>query len=97
VQTIQYGKGDVVLRIYNKVIEIEEHSDKVWLFQFWGVSADVWRIEWQIRKDVLKRFSIRTFEDLFSGYGDALRYLVRIPRDGERCFHGIVNTDSTAT
>jgi transposase len=22
---------------------------------------------------------------------------VRIPRDGEQCFHGIVNTDSTAT
>jgi hypothetical protein len=75
VQTVQYGKGDVVLRIYNKVIEIEEQSDKVWLFQLWGVSTDVWRIEWQIRKDVLKRFSIRTFEDLFSGYGDALRYL----------------------
>jgi hypothetical protein len=26
----------------------------------------------------------------------ALQY-VRIPRDGEQCFHGIVNTDSTAT
>jgi len=22
---------------------------------------------------------------------------MRIPRDGEQCFHGIVNTDSTAT
>jgi hypothetical protein len=22
---------------------------------------------------------------------------LRIPRDGEQCFHGIVNTDSTAT
>jgi len=25
------------------------------------------------------------------------RHLLRIPRDGERGFHGIVNTDSTAT
>ncbi len=75
VQTIQYGKGDVVLRIYNKVVEIEERSDKVWLFQLWGVSADVWRIEWQVRKDVLRRFSVRTFADLFDGYGDVLRYL----------------------
>ncbi len=75
VQTIQYGKGDLVLRIYNKVVEIEEQSDKVWLFQLWGMSEDVWRIEWQVRKDLLRRFSIRTFDDLFSGYGDLLRYL----------------------
>lgn len=75
IQTIQYGKGDVVLRIYNKVVEIEEQSDKVWLFQLWGVAEDVWRIEWQVRKDVLRRFGIRTFEDLFAGYGDVLRYL----------------------
>ncbi|MDE2294412.1 MAG: hypothetical protein KGL36_03025 [Gammaproteobacteria bacterium] len=75
VQTIQFGKGDVVLRIYNKVVEIEEQSDKVWLFQLWGASENVWRIEWQVRKEVLRRFSIRTFEDLFAGYGDVLRYL----------------------
>jgi hypothetical protein len=87
VQTIQYGKGDVVLRVYNKVIEIEEQSNKVWLFQLWGTEKDVWRIEWQVRKEVLKRFGIRTFEDLFSGYGDVLRYLasehdtMRIPNE----------------
>jgi hypothetical protein len=87
VQTVQYGKGDVVLRVYNKVVEIEEQSDKVWLFQLWGTEKDVWRIEWQVRKEVLKRFGIRTFEDLFSGYGDVLRYLatehdtMRVPNE----------------
>ena len=87
VQTIQYGKGDVVLRVYNKVVEIEEQSGKIWLFQLWGTEKDVWRIEWQVRKEVLKRFSVRTFEDLFSGYGDVLRYLatehdtMRIPNE----------------
>ena len=75
VQTIQFGKGDVVLRIYNKVVEIEEQSDKVWLFQLWGETENVWRIEWQIRKDVLRRFDLRTFGDLFDAYGDALRWL----------------------
>lgn len=35
----------------------------------------VWRIEWQVRKSVLKRFSIRTFQDLQDGSGDILRYL----------------------
>ena len=75
VQTIQYGKGDVVLRIYNKIVEIQEQSDKVWLFDLWGEKQDVWRIEWQVRKDVLRRFGLRTFADLFEGYGDALRWL----------------------
>ena len=66
-QTMQYGKGDVVLRIYNKIIEIQEQSDKVWLFQLWGVDENVWRIEWQVRKDVLRRFGLRTFADLPAG------------------------------
>jgi hypothetical protein len=75
VQTITYGKSDVVLRLYNKVVEIEQQSQKVWLFDLWGVKENVWRIEWQVRKDVLRRFSLRTFEDLFDGQGDVLRYL----------------------
>lgn len=74
-QTLQFGKGDVVLRIYDKIVEIQEQSDKVWLFQLWGVTDHVWRIEWQARKDVLRRFGLRTFEDLFTGHGDLLRYL----------------------
>jgi len=75
VQTLQYGKGDVVLRLYDKVTEIAQQSEKVWLFQLWGESENVWRIEWQVRKDVLRRFGIRTFEDLFANSGDVLRYL----------------------
>jgi hypothetical protein len=74
-QSMQFGKGEVVLRIYNKIAEIVEQSDKVWLFELWGVRENVWRIEWQARKEILRRFSIRTFEDLFAGQGDVLRYL----------------------
>ncbi len=39
-QTIQYGKGDVVLRIYNKVIEILEQSEKVVLVHL-GILDDL--------------------------------------------------------
>lgn len=87
VQTISFGKGDVVLRIYDKTVEIAQQSEKVWFFDLWGVKENVWRIEWQVRKDVLKRFGIRTFEDLFGGQGDVLRYLasehdsLRVPTD----------------
>ena len=75
-QTLNFGKCDIVLRIYNKIVEIEEESGKTWFFDLWGTKDNVWRIEWQVRKDALRRFGIRTFEELFAGQGDVLRYLV---------------------
>ena len=77
VQTFGFGQGDIVLRVYDKSAEIHEASGKTWFFDLWGgVKENVWRVEFQVRKEVLKRFGIRTFDDLFGGCGDALRYLV---------------------
>ena len=75
VQTFTLGKGDLVLRVYDKVAEIEQESDKVWFFLLWGQKENVWRIEWQVRKAILKRFGIVTFDDLQGQRGDLLRYL----------------------
>jgi len=75
VQTFSMGKGDIVLRVYDKVAEISQQSDKVWFFILWGQDKDVWRIEWQIRKTILKRFDIKTFKDLKERQGDLLWYL----------------------
>ena len=76
-QTLRFGEGDIVLRIYDKSAEIREASAKTWFYALWGGVADnVWRIEFQVRKDVLKRFGVRTFQDLFDGSGDVLRFLV---------------------
>jgi hypothetical protein len=74
-QTLVFGRSDIVLRIYDKIAEIAEQSHKTWLFDLWGISEDVWRIEWQVRKEVLRRFGIRTFADLSDQQGDLLRYL----------------------
>lgn len=74
-QTFQFGKGDIVLRVYDKVAEINQKSEKVWFFELWGQSENVWRIEWQARKEILKRFGIKTFKDLEERHGDILRYL----------------------
>lgn len=75
-QTFTFGGGgDIMLRIYDKVAEIKQKSDKVWFYILWGQDENVWRIEWQVRKEVLKDFSIATFDDLKSQIGDLLRYL----------------------
>lgn len=91
IQTFQFGKGDIVLRVYNKVDEIKEATHKTWFYDLWGSSENVWRVEWQVRKVVLRRFGIRTFADLDHSQGDLLRYLcaehttLRVPtRDSNR-------------
>jgi len=75
VQTFTFGRSDAVLRVYDKVAEIEQQSEKVWLFALWGQDQDVWRIEWQVRKDLLREYGIRTFDDLARGIKPLLRYL----------------------
>jgi hypothetical protein len=75
IQTFTLGRGDIVLRVYDKVAEIKQQSDKVWFYLLWDQKENVWRIEWQVRKTVLKQFGIITFDDLKRKQGDLLRYL----------------------
>ncbi|MDH5783634.1 MAG: hypothetical protein OEZ35_08260 [Candidatus Bathyarchaeota archaeon] len=75
IQTLTFGKGDVVLRIYNKVAEINQSSHKEWFFDLWGQKEHVWRIEWQVRKETLKRFGIRTIEELGQKKKGLLKWL----------------------
>jgi hypothetical protein len=77
IQTFRFGSDAVVLRIYNKCDEIEETSHKTWFYDLWGVDKDVWRIEWQTRKQVMRLVGIRTFESLLDRQGDLLRLLVK--------------------
>ena len=90
-QTFSFATGDVVLRVYDKVAEIAQQSGKTWFFKFWGCKEHVWRIEYQVRKAILRRFGVRTFVDLEERQGDVLRYLasehdtLRVPNgDGNR-------------
>lgn len=76
VQTFKFGEGDLGLNVYNKSDEIEEKSFKTWFYALWGIDKEVWRIEWRVRKEWLRRFGIRTYEDLKERQGDLLRILV---------------------
>lgn len=75
-QTFRLGEGPLVLRVYDKCAEIDESSSKTWFFDLWGCKENVWRVEWQARKEWLRRFGIRTFADLTERQGDLLRVLV---------------------
>jgi len=76
VQTFTFGEGDLGLCVYNKCDEIQESSSKTWFYELWGMEQAVWRIEWRARKEWLRRFGIKTFEDLQERQGDLLRVVV---------------------
>jgi hypothetical protein len=75
VQTFMFGKGDVILRVYDKVAEIKQQSAKVWFYELWEQQENVWRIEWQVRKSMLRNYWSRTFADLQEHQGMLLRFL----------------------
>lgn len=75
VQTFTLGTRETVLRLYDKVAEISQASDKAWFFDLWGQDKNVWRVEFQIRGERLKQGSIRTLKELEDFQGDLLRQL----------------------
>ena len=74
-QTFTFGKGNVVLRVYDKVAEIQQESRKTWFYTLWGQEEKVWRIEWQVRKSMLRDYGITTFEDFEACRGKLLQHL----------------------
>jgi hypothetical protein len=72
-QTFQFGRGEVVFRVYDKVAEIEQKSSKVWFFDLWGMKNGVWRIEPQVRGPRLKSAGIHSIADLKALQNDLLR------------------------
>lgn len=76
VETYQFGKGDV-LRAYNKTRELL-HSKKEWLRAVWEhhpdyqADQDVWRIEFQARRQRLKELGITSLAILFVDAGALL-------------------------
>jgi hypothetical protein len=73
-ETFQYGKGDVVVRVYNKSAEINV-SHKAWVVETWKQTGrydggqDVWRVEVQVRTKLLKELGMRESGSVLSKPG----------------------------
>ncbi|PPC95390.1 MAG: hypothetical protein CTY33_01195 [Methylotenera sp.] len=77
VQNFKFGTDDIGMRLYNKVDEINEKSQKTWFFDLWGIDHDVWRAEFQVRKGILRQFGITSVGSLLERQGDLMRFLVK--------------------
>ena len=77
---VSIGKGDIMLRVYDKVLELQSAHHKQEVFSdLWGVpfskDLNVTRVEYQLRRPVLKDFTdlehckegVTTVDDLLKG------------------------------
>lgn len=76
------GRGKPMLaRIYNKTLEVKK-SGKTWFHQIWrdnnwDETKDVWRVEYQIRREALKELGIATFESFIEKQNELWAYLTK--------------------
>lgn len=74
-----FGKKNIVCRLYNKSEEIK-NSNKQWFYDMWGEEyndKEVWRLEFQLRRDALKRFDLNTVEETYEKLDNIWAYLTQ--------------------
>ena len=79
----------IQMRIYDKAKEILTSSYKTWFGSLWGLEtiADVWRVEFQLRRPVLRELQINTLEEFLEKRASIWKYLteewasLRLPDD----------------
>lgn len=73
-ETFQFGRGDIVGRVYNKTAEVARggsHWPGVWREDpCYDPCTDVWRVEFQYRTDALRDMGILTPDDALARVGD---------------------------
>lgn len=74
-QTVAFGRGDVMVRVYDKPAEIEQQSGKAFFYDLWGQREGVWRVEFQVRRERLHAGGIDDVATLSDCEGDLLREL----------------------
>lgn len=79
---IRIGKDIVSARLYDKPLEIKQQSKKVWMFDIWGIQEvpqgkKIIRIEFQMRREVLKQLGLKAAEDLFQKIDQAWAYCTK--------------------
>lgn len=98
---ITIGRGKSILcRIYDKTKEIQKSGKEwfkdIWHKNDWNVTKPVWRVEFQLRRKVLKEFAINSVEDTFQKLESLWKYLttqwlqIRKPLKNEKVTNWLV-------
>jgi len=78
-ETMQVGKNQMMLRIYDKQAELARRPRKQWERALWcnPAAEHVMRTEFQVRRESLKLLGYDTLEDVLSRTGELWAYLSR--------------------
>lgn len=76
------GSGHLMLRIYDKPLEIKTKSHKEWFYDLWKRAGwdgetDIARVEMQLRRNFLKEYGVTTFQSFQDALGDIYRYVTQ--------------------
>ena len=79
---IRIGKGGISARLYDKPLEIKQQSGKKWMFDIWGIEevpegSKIIRIEFQLRREVLKELGLKEIADLLPKIDGAWAYCTK--------------------
>lgn len=79
---ISIGKDIISARLYDKPLEIQQKSNKYWMFDIWRIKEvplgkKIIRIEFQMRREALKELGLKTSEDLFQKIDQAWAYCTK--------------------
>lgn len=71
--------GPISARLYDKTLEIHQKKHKAYLLELYhlaGMNRDlpVWRLEFQLKRDVLEQLSVRSFASLLRHQGGVWQY-----------------------
>lgn len=74
----QFGRDQLVARLYDKGREAAESGKEGWMREVWGPRLDpaapVWRLEFQLRREAIATFNVRTAEEAIACRQDFWRY-----------------------
>ena len=79
---IRIGKDIISARLYDKPLEIKQQSRKYWMYDIWGIievpdGEKIIRIEFQLRREILKQLGLNKVDDLFQKVDQAWAYCTK--------------------
>jgi hypothetical protein len=79
---ISIGKGVISARIYDKPLEIKQHSGKSWMFDVWALDKApegkrIIRVEFQLRREGIKEMGLDTLDDFIENIENVWAYCTK--------------------